>query len=518
MNVLIGNPAYRRKIGGGLERYMLGSGMRFPWSLLKREDERPRYAMFPFFLAYTAGLLERDGFDVSVVDAVPLNLQETEFESRVADVSPDVIILEPNSAVIDDAIRQVGTLHEQTNALIILVGSHVTARAREVFSQCPELHYAVMGEYELGLLKLLQHLRDGTAVEGLPGVAYRDAQGYVHAEGIAPSIEQLDELPPPARHLFPAYFDNNMALYHDGFCQNSPAFHMHASRGCPYRCNFCVWVQVLYENGKQRLFSPARIVDEMTMLVDRFGAREIYFDDDNFSANRMHVYALCDELIRRKVNIPWSAMADAIALNEGMLEKMAEAGCIGVKFGLDSADSNVLDLVKKPLKVSRVDSLVAKARRLGIKTHMTVVLGLSGETRATLDRTFNFACDLDIDSIQFSLATPCPGTTLYKELDEQNKLNKRSWDQLDGANSSVVVYDDFSREYIEQYMASAHSRWLWARMKHPLWLLRQFRYLWRLAQGQGLGGLYRRVRRASQLLAGDAAIVGSGAQKRSMRW
>ena len=518
MKVLIGNPAYRRNIGGGLERYMLGSGMRFPWSLLKHENERPRYAMFPFFLAYAAGLLEQDGFDVAVIDAVPLNLVEKEFEQYVTDVSPEVIVLEPNSAVINDVIRQVSKLHELTNAQIVMVGSHVTAQVQEVYSQCPELDYVVMGEYEMGLLNLLQGLRDGKPVEGLQGISYRDAEGCVHVDGVAPPINNLDELPPPARHLFPAYFDNNLALYFDGFCQNSPAFHMHASRGCPYRCNFCVWVQVLYKNGKQRLFSPARIVDEMTMLVEKFGAKEIYFDDDNFSANRKHVFALCDEIIRRNLNVQWSAMADAIALNEGMLEAMAEAGCIGIKFGLDSADSAVLDLVKKPLKVPRVSSLVTKAKRLGIKTHMTVVLGLSGETRATLDRTFKFACDLDIDSIQFSLATPCPGTTLYKQLEEDNKLNISRWDQLDGGNTSVVVYDDFSREYIEQYMASAHSRWLRARIKHPLWLLRQFRYLGRLAKGQGLVGLYRRVCRATRLLVGDASTIKIGAQKRSMRW
>lgn len=88
MKVLIANPAFRVAMGGGIERYLLGSGMRFPWSLLKKEDERPRYAMFPFFLAYCAALLENDGFEISVVDAVPLNLSEQEWRRELPSLVP----------------------------------------------------------------------------------------------------------------------------------------------------------------------------------------------------------------------------------------------------------------------------------------------------------------------------------------------------------------------------------------------------------------------------------------------
>ena len=105
MRVLLANPAFTRDLGDGLERYMLGAGMRYPWSLLKRSCDRPRYAMFPLFLAYAAAVLEQEGFDVRVIDGVPLNLREEELLARIQETSPDVIFFEPNAAVIDDTLR-----------------------------------------------------------------------------------------------------------------------------------------------------------------------------------------------------------------------------------------------------------------------------------------------------------------------------------------------------------------------------------------------------------------------------
>ncbi len=505
MNILIANPAIRRKMDNGLERYLLGSGIRFPWSMLKQQESQPRFAIFPMFLGYTAALLEDNGFSVSALDGVPINLSNDEFINRATQARPDIIVFEPNSAVIDDVLLIADTLKKHTSATIVLVGTHATAEHRHLIENYPVVDYIVRGEFEYGVLDLLTALRDNTALENLKGIAWRESDGTAPIKvDYARSVDSLDELPLPARHLFPAWFNNDMSSYKDGFYQGSPAFDVHATRGCPYSCNFCAWVHVLYQNGSQRLRDPIKVVDEMEYLVSRHGAKEIYFDDDNFSANRKFVNALCDELIKRKLQIRWSALTDAIALNDGLLNRMAEAGCVGIKFGLDSADATVLRTTNKPLKVSRVQQIVSQAVHLGIKTHMTVVLGLAGETRQSLERSFQFACELDIDSIQISIATPMPGTPLYDQLKADNKLQFTAWDELDGYASTVIQYDDFSREYLENFVASAHTRWLRARLRHPAWLLRQFRYLIRLGSGAGIKGLYRRAGRFCRIVSGDS--------------
>lgn len=509
MNVLIANPAYHRDMGNGLERFILGAGIRFPWSMLKHQGKRPRFAIFPMFLGYTAALLEQARFNVKALDGVPIDLHSDAFEARAVEAEPDVILFEPNSAVITDVLETAKRLKEKTGAIIVMVGTHVTAEYRDLISNEPTIDYIVRGEFEFGVLDLLGALRDESDIHQVAGLVWRESDGKAPIKvDHARKVENLNALPLPARHLFPTWFDNDMSAYKDGFYQGAPAFDVHATRGCPYSCNFCAWVHVLYQNGSQRLRDPKAVVDEMEFLAYEHGAKEIYFDDDNFSANRKFVAELCDELKRRNSQIRWSALTDAIALNGGLLEKMADAGCVGIKFGLDSADSDVLRNTNKPLKVSRVNEIVKRATQLGIKTHMTVVLGLAGETRESLERTFKFACDLDIDSIQISIATPMPGTPLYEDLKNNNQLQFSRWDELDGYASTVIKYEHFSREYIENFVAHAHTRWLRSRMRHPLWLLRQFRYLGRLGAKAGARGLYRRAERFYRIVSGDSTACG----------
>lgn len=517
MRILLANPAFTRDLGNGLERYMLGAGMRYPWSLLKRTGDRPRYAMFPLFLAYAAAVLEQEGFDVRVIDGVPLNLREEDFLARVQESSPDLIFFEPNAAMIDDTLRLIKKLRETAPATLVLGGTHATATAQQLIEGHSSIDYVVIGEYEISLLRLIECLRDGGSVDSLRGIAYRDQSGKAVVNQRSEAIAPLDDLPIPARHLFPAYFETNMAVYRDGFNQHSPSFHMHTSRGCPFKCNFCDRIHVLFADNRQRFFSPARVVKEM-LHVKAAGAREIYFDDDNFTSNKAHVAALCDEIVRCGVGVPWSAMCDAIVLTPDLLRKMSASGCVGIKFGLDSADTQVLHTINKPLKLENLERIVETAKALHIKTHASVVLGLSGETSETLHNTFSYVCKLDIDSVQFSLATPLPGTPMYRELELAGDLTARDWADFDGANRTVIRYRDISKQDIEAFMAQAHSGWLRAKFKDPNWLLRQARFTARTAKSQGLGGAWGRLQRALQLVWGDARVVSHAGQPAIMRF
>jgi anaerobic magnesium-protoporphyrin IX monomethyl ester cyclase len=515
--VLLANQGFTRDLGDGLERYMLGAGMRYPWSLLKRPGDRPRYAMFPLFMAYAAAVLEQGGFEVRVIDGVPLNLREGEFLARVRESAPDVIFFEPNAAMIDDTLRLMKKLRETVPATLVLGGTHVTATAQQVIEGHAFVDYIVIGEYEISLLRLIECLRDGGPIASLRGIAYRDERGKAVINERSEAIAPLDDLPIPARHLFPAYFDTDMGVYRDGFNQHSPSFHMHTSRGCPFKCNFCDRIHVLFADNRQRFFSPARVVKEM-LHVKAAGAREVYFDDDNFTSNKAHVMALCDEIVHSGVDIPWSAMCDAIVLTPDLLKKMADSGCIGIKFGLDSADTRVLKTIHKPLKLENLERIVETAKTLGIKTHASVVLGLSGETKQTLHGTFAYVCALDIDSIQFSLATPLPGTPMYRDLVLAGDLTASGWAEFDGANHTVVRYRDISKEDIEAFMAQAHSMWLRTKCKRPKWVLRQVRFTMRGARSRGLGGVWGRFRRALQLVRGDAREINHAGQPVIMRF
>jgi anaerobic magnesium-protoporphyrin IX monomethyl ester cyclase len=500
MVILIANPALRFRLEGENERYFFGAGCRFPWSLRKERKTYPRFAMFPFFLGYSAALLERDGFEVKVIDGVPLNLPQEDFLERAIAVKPDLIIFEPATPAINWVSKLAAELVQRTGAKIAFVGSHVTSFPKETLQENPHVDFIAVGEYEMTVLEMARRVRDGREMTGMAGLAYRDAKGEFAGGQRAPEIDPVEQLPPPARHLFPAYFEKNLGLYHDGFCQHRPAIQLHSSRGCPFRCNFCLWIQVMYNNGKHRCFSATRVVDEMVEAKEKFGAREVYFDDDDFTVRKDHVLAICDEIERRGLRLPWSVMGDAMATDVETLERMARAGCIGMKFGLESADPTVLKRIGKPIKLDRVRLVAQTAQRLGIKTHMTVTFGLSGETHESMQRTFDFASSLDIDSVQFSVGTPYPGTRFYEELQRNGRLKFERWEEFDGANNAVFDGEGLDPDFVERFQATVHGRWLRKKFRDPRWVIRQVRYLARLSKGQGFSGLAKRVSRGAKLL------------------
>jgi radical SAM superfamily enzyme YgiQ (UPF0313 family) len=275
---------------------------------------------------------------------------------------------------------------------------------------------------------------------------------------------------------------------------------MHASRGCPFHCTFCLWVSVMYRNGPYRTFSAKRVVDEMEQVIREHGAREIYFDDDIFTAREAHVLAICHEITARKLRVPWSVMGDAMAVTERAIEEMARAGCIGMKLGIESANSRVLEQARKPVRLDKVRAVVLWCGQRGIKTHATITFGLDGETRDSMRETLEFCRTLPVDSIQFSVATPFPGTPYYESARRSGHLLDARWTDFDGSRSAVIRHEGLSAEEIAEFTARAPSRWLRARLRDPAWLHRQARYLREIFSDQGLAGLKRRLVRAARLL------------------
>ncbi len=500
MRLLLGNLAWRTPLGGGKERYLFGTGCRFSWSLIKHVEQPPRYAMLPLFLAYAAALLEKDGFDVQVLDGVPLNLTADEFCERAIALRPEVLVFEPCTATFPITLAVATRLREATGGKVILAGTHVSALPREVMQSHPQVDHVLVGEYERTLLRLAQCLRDGQPEANARGVAFRRKDGSIGGGVPAENIEPLDLLPFPARHLFPSNQEHDLSVYHDGFCQHRPAIQMHSSRGCPWRCDFCLWAHTLYAGtGRHRTFSPQRVVDEMVHVRDHYGAKEIYFDDDAFNINKAHALGVCAEIIKRGVKTPWSIMSEVRQLDAEMLTTLARAGCIGLKFGIESLAPEVQAHMQKRVTLEKIHEVTALAGQLGIKTHANMCVGLPGETAESLERSFEFCCQVDADSVQFYISTPLPGTPFYEQIKQENRLRSNNWTDFDGTRCNIDGAFG-SPDVLEGFVAQAGGRWLKRKLVQPRWARRQCRYLIRVAQGQGLRGLTRRFGRAMELL------------------
>jgi len=508
VTVLLANAPTRVPQASGRELFFVKAGSRWPFSVEKREAEACRYVPFPFSLAYLAALLERESLPVEVLDAVALNMPHAEFVARCTKIRPQVIVMEAATPTIEADLALARELKAATGALIALTGAHTTVFPLETLRAEESVDWILKGEYELnGLEAIRVHLAGGEDREArlgaVPGLAraVRNGSGERQAVDGPPGqpIKDLDALPFPARHLFPTREAPSMWNYWDGFCQRRPAVQMHSSRGCPYKCTFCLWISVIYEQGPYRTFSPKRIVDEMVEVVNRYRAREIYFDDDIFTVKESHVLAFCQEILDRKLDVAWSVMGDAMAVTEKSIDAMARAGCIGMKFGVESADTDVLRKLRKPVKIDKVRKVAGWCASRGIKTHATITFGLEADTPETMQKTLDFCCSLSVDSIQFSTTTPFPGTEHYRNAKAAGLIDDGDWRKFDGARSSVLKFASMTPEYVESFAMRAPSVWLRARIKDPAWLARQTKYFARVARDQGIPGLARRVERGYRL-------------------
>jgi len=422
------------------------------WSFLTGPGLEGGYKPFPFFLAYAAAVLEQQKHDVGAIDACALDLDEEAFIGEIRKKSPDILVMEIATASAKPNLMLCKRIKEEVGCSVVLCGPHVSALPREILLQNEFIDYVLIGEYEFTLRGLIQALENGENLNGVKGIALR-RNGDVIITPRRPPIDPLDQLPYPARHLFP------MDRYNEPFCRHSPNLQMLTSRGCPYRCIFCLWPQVLYGERRHRAHTPERVANEVEHVVGKYHPQEIYFDDDTGTISKKRILDICKLFQERGINIKWSIMGHILTVDKEMLEKMAEVGCVGIKFGVESADLEILRKAKKDMDLNKVGQVVRWCKDLDIKCHLTFTFGLPGETKKSIEKTIKFALGLDPDSMQFSMTVPFPGTELYELAKHNGWLVSEDWDDYDGARCSVISYPWLHAKEIENAFTLATSLW-----------------------------------------------------------
>jgi radical SAM superfamily enzyme YgiQ (UPF0313 family) len=439
--------------------YGVRAGSRWPHF----EDERLEYMPFPFFLAYAAAVLERGGFEVLLVDACAEAIDLPAFLDRAAQFAPDLVLLEVSSISIDIDLATARALRERLpRATLALAGLHAFMFEPDWLRQRPEIDLTLIGEYELTLLELAQRLAAGASLAGCLGLVRRENGGAV-SEGRRPLVEDLDALPWPARHFLP------MERYHDepGSIPR-PSAQMWASRGCPFGCVFCAWPQIMYDSRRWRARSARDTADEMEWLVREGGFRSIYFDDDTFNIDRERTIGFAREARRRRIGVPWAIMARADLMDRDALLELRDAGLFSLKYGVESAEPELLGQMDKKLSVEKVREVIRLTHELGIKMHLTFLFGMPGETRETARRTIDLALEADAESVQFSIATPFPGSRYHRELQAAGRLVTDDFSRYDGFRSAVIRTDRLDPRDLEEIVGEAQRRWeehRWRRLR-----------------------------------------------------
>jgi anaerobic magnesium-protoporphyrin IX monomethyl ester cyclase len=430
------------------------AGSRWPFTV-KSEQRVPHYVPFPFWMAYATAVLKQAGYRAHMIDAVAEGLTEEECLERVRGLNPRLVFIEtaaPSFHCDVGYARQIKSM--LPDAQVAMGGPVVNAYGTELAETVWPVDFFIRGEYEWALAALANSVIRGQAeLSAVPGLIYRTGDGAVWAN--PPQPVDIRALPWPERESLPIY------NYQDLFAgMEFPMASLMASRGCPYACDFCVWIHSYYNDHRYRVRDPQDVAQEARWLVETFGMRSLYFDDDTFNIGRRRIQALCQAWADAGVQVKWGLMGRADGSDLNTLAMMRQAGLVSVKFGVESGNQDLVNNLGKQLDLSDVSRAVKACRELGIFVHLTFTLGVTGETAETLEQTFAYARELQPDSIQFSINTPFPGTPAYRSAERKGLLRTQRWHQFDGANTAVADHENLDRDQLQAALERAYREFL----------------------------------------------------------
>ncbi len=441
MQVLVANPPWP---GPG---YGARSDVRWPH---KRSD---KYIEYPIYLAYTVAVVEQAGFEVSFMDAIMDELGIEEFAQAVSDFNPRLVLLETSTPSIEFDLATAAAIKAHVpEAFIALLGSHVTYFDRQTVAGNPAVDAVIRGEFEYTAADLARTLDNGGDLSGVLGLTYRDAEGDVRRNPDRPLFEPLDKMPFPARHLV-------QGDYRAGIYSGGKPTAMVSSRGCPYRCTFCLWPDTMYGH-KFRARSAHNVVDEIEEAVRKYGHDEIYFDDDTFTVDRRRVLEICRLIQERGLQkeVEWIAQCRVDTVDRQVLEAMKAANCGYLLFGVESGSPEMLQKMRKGITLDQVRTAFKLAKEVGIKTQAFFLFGIPGETQETIRQTIEFAKELNASSTQFAIAIPHPGTALYEECKANGWLTSENWADYT-AEASLIETPWLSAQEVEQARIRAYREY-----------------------------------------------------------
>jgi len=411
MKVLVANPPWP---GPG---YGARSDVRWPH---KRSD---KYIEYPIYLSYAVAVLEEAGFEVSFVDAIMDELSIEAFARRVQQIGPRLALLETSTPSIEFELQTAAAIKSLSPGTFVgLLGSHVTYFDAKTIDENPAVDAVLRGEFEYIAADLARALDAGDDLAGVLGLTYRSESGEARHNPDRPIFEPLDEMPFPARHIVKG--DG----YRAGIYSGGRPTAMVSSRGCPYRCTFCLWPGILYGH-KFRARSAKNVVDEMEEAVRKYGHDEIYFDDDTFTVDRQRVLDICRMIVERGLHkeVEWIAQCRVDTVDREVLEAMKAANCGYILFGVESGSPEMLKRMRKGITLDKVRAAFKLTRQVGIKTQAFFLFGVPGETPETIRETIEFSKEINASSSQFAVAIPHPGTALYEECKANGWLISEDW-------------------------------------------------------------------------------------------
>jgi len=360
----------------------------------------------PLGLAYIAAYLEQNNHEVIIIDNRIEQLDLKSLYYKIEKFDPQIIGITSISTQLLYTIITAKFLKKKLqNVKIVVGGPHASSAPIELLDYCKEIDYIIKGEGEIGFLKFIKNLNKGENLKNTPGIAYKNNHGnYINNEPIV--IEDIGILPFPARHLLP------MKEYRPSLVNYNtlPSRSLITSRGCPYNCSFCSKIYT----GKVRFNNEQKILEEISILIDQYKAKELIYWDDCFTFNKNRSIKLFKVLKSNNIDIPWMSMARIDQMSKSFLIEAKKNNCWRLGFGIESGDPQILKKTNKFIDLNQAYKVIKFCKKIGISTRIFLMLGTPYESRDSIQRTIQIAKKLNPEIVQFSYFVPFPMTKDYE--------------------------------------------------------------------------------------------------------
>ncbi|MGQ9727387.1 MAG: B12-binding domain-containing radical SAM protein [Candidatus Fervidibacter sp.] len=380
------------------------------WRTVMIEPRSPRFHVFNFVrlprlgLPILGAILKKRGCDVTIFceDLAPIDWDKV-FRADIVFVST-ITCTAPRAYEIAKVCKERGVP-------VVMGGPHPTFLPEDALQHCD---YVVRGEGEETVLELLETLEIGEKPYGVKGVSFRDGEEIIH-NPLRPLVQDLDSLPFPDLDLIRG--KERMSV--------TPIL---TSRGCPYSCTFCSVTEMFGHKFRRR--SIENVMEELRILKPR----SVFFYDDIFNADAERMANLLEAMVREKITPDWSAQCHThlVLKQRDLLPLMKRSGCFALYLGFESVNPSTLKEYRKRQTVEEIREAIRLLHQHGILVHGMFIFGADTDDLATFKETVKFAFKNRIDTAQFLILTPVPGTQFFKRIESEGRILTKDWGYYDG--------------------------------------------------------------------------------------
>lgn len=412
---------------------------------------------FPLWLSYAAGVLDKAGYELKIIDAPAKCMSKEDTLKQIKSFAPNLVVIDTSTPSINSDLEFSRVIKETLPGVKnCLVGTHVSACVSEILPKYSAyVDFIARHEYDYTLPELAEKMHDREKLKEVKGISYVE-NGILINNPDREYINNLDELPFVSK-VYKKYLDIKDYFYaHVSY----PTVSIFSSRGCPSKCFFCMYSQVMF--GKQyRKRSAKNLFDECVYITKEFPEiKEILIDDDNFAVDQENVQEFCKLMIESKLKLKWVVQC-RVTLEYETMVLMKKAGCRLVVVGYESGSQRVLDGMHKGITLEMSRKFNDAAMKAGMRVHGCFMVGNPGETKETMMETLNFAKSLKMDTVQFFPLIVYPGTEAWTWAKSNNYITAKSYDEWltpEGMHNCVLSTPELSSQELVDFCNYARKK------------------------------------------------------------